>query len=69
MIPKLINFLSYMPLFPITVQRGGKPVGWASWRGLNMVVFTGIVAVVVGLVFFMRWYRAHPVGEKSLYGC
>ena len=29
-----------------------------------MVVFAGIVAVVVGLVFFMRWYRAHPVGGK-----
>ena len=58
------KLLSSLPLFPITAQRGGEPVAWASLRGLQMLMGIGIIVCLVIGVCFLKWYHKHPVGGK-----
>ena len=64
---RLLNFsklLSSLPLLPITVQRGGNPVVWASLRGLQTLMYIGIVVCLIIMVCFLKWYHKHPVSGK-----
>ena len=56
--------LSSLPLLPITAKHGGEPVAWASLRGLQALMYIGIVVCLVIIVCFLKWYHKHPVGGK-----
>lgn len=66
---KIVSAATYLPIIPVRSHTGGAPIGWASLKGMGMVM-TGLV--VIGLMayfwFIKDWCQRHPVLTKIIIG-
>lgn len=66
---KIISAVTYLPIIPVRSHTGGAPIGWASLKGMGMVM-TGLV--VIGLMaylgFLREWCQRHPIVTKVILG-
>ena len=63
---RFLSLVSILPVFPISAKPGGPAVSRASFRGLGMLLFAGILLCCVVGFYFLRWYQKHPGWGKVI---
>ena len=63
-----LNWVGYPIRFRISTFRDSQTSVSMWWKMLNFLFGWGIIAVIVAICFFTRWYQRHPVLGKVALG-